>query len=112
MPSPPNTMPQWKLDRINPTPFMRPGRSEYAAFHENWEARMQANKSLVNVWLSTDPECEWTPWRVYGQHCEPKQAVVRVKKHLEVHIRPMLQPGCYTIECGEHRATLEVESDA
>ena len=88
-----------------------PGMSLYGhkCWLENWEARMRQNVSMVSVWLSTDPKCQHTPWRVYSQHTTPGNALAKVHSHLkEMANMRGLMPGCYLIECGELRRTLEV----
>ena len=95
------TLPQWRLDRINPTPYMRPGRSEYSAFHENWMKRMAESKTRVEVHLSTDPSEEaWQSWELTG---EPQAVFQRVKKHMEFRrAQRTLAPGRYCIRVPGH----------
>ena len=97
--------------RAKPNPGFK--MSGHKCWLECWEDRMKQSVTMVNVWLSTDPECQHTPWRVYSQHTEPKNAVKRVHRHLKdiADLRGLL-PGCYLIECGDLRRTLEVDANA
>jgi len=87
--------------------------SGHKCWIECWEDRMRKSVSMVNVWLSTDPQCEHTPWKIYSRHEKPKHAVLLVLQHLHDFAElGCLQPGMYTIECGELRRTLEVDANA
>ncbi len=100
-----------RAERKKPNPGMSVGGRK--CWIEPWEHRMNDKRCMVSVWLSTDPECQHTPWRVYSQHTTPSNAVSKVHKHLKdiAALRGLL-PGCYLIECGDLRRTLEVDANA
>ena len=101
-------MPASHQERTKPTPGFK--ISGHKAWVENWEARMAADKTRVEVHLSTDPSDEpWDSWELSG---EPGDVFKRVRKHMEFRRKHRtLPPGryCITVPGSDLKHSFEVE---
>ena len=115
MPSPANTMPQWKLDRLNPNPYMRPGRNEYAAFHENWE-KLMADRHTVAVITLNGEHYDQYSIRTNGSDDPGQEAFHAAVRQLYAQYKVgALDPGVYVVKVpgdDELTARLEVDDNA